>query len=66
MGIIRAAVGEKHSHRRFAGSGKTTLTNGILRELAQLTPHDRVLVIEDTTGCSALWRTTSIFTPRVT
>ena len=32
-----------------AGSGKTTLTNGILRELAQLTPHDRVLVIEDTT-----------------
>jgi P-type conjugative transfer ATPase TrbB len=49
--IIRAAVGERKNIliAGSAGSGKTTLTNGILRELAQLTPHDRVLVIEDTT-----------------
>jgi type IV secretion system protein TrbB len=31
------------------GSGKTTLVNGILDSLAQLTPHDRVISIEDTT-----------------
>ncbi|EHJ2437151.1 TPA: ATPase, T2SS/T4P/T4SS family [Salmonella enterica subsp. enterica serovar Bahrenfeld] len=30
------------------GSGKTTLTNAILREIATLTPHDRVITIEDT------------------
>jgi type IV secretion system protein TrbB len=49
--IIRAAVSERKNIliAGSAGSGKTTLTNGILRELAQLTPHDRVLVIEDTT-----------------
>src|SRR5712692_8113265 len=49
--IIRVAVGERRNIliAGSAGSGKTTLTNGILRELAQLTPHDRVLVIEDTT-----------------
>lgn len=49
--IIRAAVGERKNIliAGSAGSGKTTLTNGILRELAQLTPHDRVLIIEDTT-----------------
>ena len=49
--IIRAAVGARKNIliAGSAGSGKTTLTNGILRELAQLTPHDRVLVIEDTT-----------------
>src|SRR5229473_564147 len=49
--IIRAAVGERKNIliAGSAGSGKTTLTNGILGELAQLTPQDRVLVIEDTT-----------------
>src|SRR5436190_19948451 len=49
--IIRAAVGERKNIliAGSAGSGKTTLANGILRELTQLTPHDRVLVIEDTT-----------------
>ena len=49
--ILRAAVGERKNIliAGSAGSGKTTLTNGILRELAELTPHDRVLVIEDTT-----------------
>jgi len=49
--IIRAAVGERKNIliAGSAGSGKTTLTNGILRELARLTPDDRVLVIEDTT-----------------
>jgi type IV secretion system protein TrbB len=49
--IIRAAVGERKNIliAGSAGSGKTTLTNGVLRELAQLTPHDRLLVIEDTT-----------------
>jgi type IV secretion system protein VirB11 len=49
--IIRAAVAARKNIliAGSAGSGKTTLTNGILRELAQLTSHDRVLVIEDTT-----------------
>jgi Flp pilus assembly CpaF family ATPase len=49
--ILRAAVCQRKNIliAGSAGSGKTTLTNGILRELAQLTPHDRVLVIEDTT-----------------
>jgi Flp pilus assembly CpaF family ATPase len=31
------------------GSGKTTLVNAILESLARLTPHDRVISIEDTT-----------------
>jgi type IV secretion system protein VirB11 len=31
------------------GSGKTTLVNAILETLAQLTPNDRVISIEDTT-----------------
>src|SRR5260370_6100285 len=49
--IVRAAIGERKNIliAGSAGSGKTTLTNGILRELAELTPNDRVLVIEDTT-----------------
>src|SRR5215472_5676239 len=49
--VIRAAVGERKNIliAGSTGSGKTTLANGILRELAQLTPRDRVLVIEDTT-----------------
>src|SRR5205085_4164662 len=49
--IIRAAVGARKNIliAGSAGSGKTTLTNGILRELAELTPDDRVMVIEDTT-----------------
>ena len=49
--IIRAAVSARKNIliAGSAGSGKTTLANGILRELARLTPDDRVLVIEDTT-----------------
>lgn len=49
--IIRAAVSERKNVliAGSAGSGKTTLTNGILRELAELASNDRVLVIEDTT-----------------
>ena len=31
------------------GSGKTTLINAILDELARVAPHDRVISIEDTT-----------------
>jgi type IV secretion system protein VirB11 len=49
--IVRAAVRARKNILIVgsAGSGKTTLTNGILRELAELAPQDRVLVIEDTT-----------------
>lgn len=36
------------------GSGKTTLLNSLLGEIAQLTPTDRVLVLEDTAELSAL------------
>jgi type IV secretion system protein VirB11 len=31
------------------GSGKTTMVNAVLYELSQVAPHDRVLLIEDTT-----------------
>jgi Flp pilus assembly CpaF family ATPase len=49
--IIRAAVRTRKNIliAGSSGSGKTTLVNGILLELARLTPYDRVLVIEDTT-----------------
>jgi type IV secretion system protein VirB11 len=38
------------------GSGKTTLTNAILHSMAKITPHDRIVIIEDTAElqCSAL------------
>src|SRR6202041_3090888 len=49
--VIRAAVGARKNILVVGstGSGKTTLVNGILDSLAQLTPHDRVISIEDTT-----------------
>lgn len=49
--IIRAAVLAKKNILVVGstGSGKTTLVNAILAALAELTPHDRVISIEDTT-----------------
>lgn len=49
--IIRAAVRAKKNLLVVGstGSGKTTLVNAILEALAQLTPNDRVISIEDTT-----------------
>ena len=49
--IIRAAVREKKNIRTAdaTGSGKTTFANACLSALATLTPHDRVVSIEDTT-----------------
>ena len=49
--IIRAAIGQRKNIliAGSAGSGKTTLANGILRDVLELTPNDRILVIEDTT-----------------
>jgi Flp pilus assembly CpaF family ATPase len=49
--IIRAAV---IAHKNIlvvgsTGSGKTTLVNALLQEIALLTPNDRVISIEDTT-----------------
>jgi P-type conjugative transfer ATPase TrbB len=49
--IIRAAVRERKNILVVGatGSGKTTLLNGILDAIAELTPLDRVISIEDTT-----------------
>ncbi|HTA42154.1 MAG TPA: P-type conjugative transfer ATPase TrbB [Bryobacteraceae bacterium] len=49
--IIRAAVRARKNVLVVGstGSGKTTLVNAILAELAQLMPNDRVISIEDTT-----------------
>jgi P-type conjugative transfer ATPase TrbB len=49
--IIRAAVRERKNILVVGatGSGKTTLLNGILDAIAELTPMDRVISIEDTT-----------------
>ncbi len=49
--VIRAAVRAKRNMLIVGstGSGKTTLVNAILQALAVITPHDRVISIEDTT-----------------
>jgi P-type conjugative transfer ATPase TrbB len=49
--IIRAAVRERKNILVVGatGSGKTTLLNAILDTIAELTPFDRVISIEDTT-----------------
>jgi type IV secretion system protein TrbB len=49
--IIRAAIGARKNILIVGstGSGKTTLVNAILDALAQITPNDRVISIEDTT-----------------
>jgi P-type conjugative transfer ATPase TrbB len=49
--IIRASVRARKNLLVVGstGSGKTTLVNAILDALAQLTPNDRVISIEDTT-----------------
>jgi Flp pilus assembly CpaF family ATPase len=49
--VIRAAVRARKNILVVGatGSGKTTLVNAILDSFARLTPHDRVISIEDTT-----------------
>ena len=49
--IIRAATAARKNILVVGstGSGKTTLVNAILDALAEITPHDRVISIEDTT-----------------
>ena len=49
------------------GSGKTTLTNAIIETISTLTPHDRILIIEDTAEiqCSAQNKVISRTTKKV-
>lgn len=49
--VIRAAVRARKNILVVGstGSGKTTLVNAVLDALARITPHDRVISIEDTT-----------------
>jgi type IV secretion system protein VirB11 len=49
--VIRAAVLARKNILVVGstGSGKTTLVNALLHALSTLTPHDRVISIEDTT-----------------
>lgn len=49
--VIRAAVAAKKNILTVGstGSGKTTLTNAILDAISMVSPHDRVISIEDTT-----------------
>jgi type IV secretion system protein VirB11 len=49
--VIRAAIAAKKNilTAGSTGSGKTTFTNAILDGIADISPHDRVISIEDTT-----------------
>ena len=49
--VIRAAIAAKKNilTAGSTGSGKTTFTNAILDGIATISPHDRVISIEDTT-----------------
>jgi type IV secretion system protein VirB11 len=49
------------------GSGKTTLTNAIINTISELTPNDRVLIIEDTAEiqCSSINKVISRTTKKV-
>lgn len=49
--IIRKAIAAKKNILVVGstGSGKTTMVNAVLHELGEIAPHDRVLLIEDTT-----------------
>lgn len=48
--IIHSAILERKNIVVVGGtsSGKTTFVNGIIRELDELCPHDRLLILEDT------------------
>jgi type IV secretion system protein TrbB len=50
LGIIRLAAQYRRNILLVGptGSGKTTFANSIITEWADLTPHDRVVIIEDT------------------
>ncbi len=49
--IIRAAIAAKKNILMVGatGSGKTTFVNAVLSAMADIAPHDRVVLIEDTT-----------------